>query len=79
MLRTILEIVRALVNTQPVLVRDAVYSKKQIDQMFGENQRRWAKWKLAGLRPLATATNAEYFDSNEMIDLWKSMREEQTE
>lgn len=54
----------------PLFIKDAVYSKAQIDEILGINPRRWAKWKKAGLKPLNTGTNAEYFLSNDLFEVW---------
>lgn len=76
-MRTILRILRALVNVQPLMMRDAMYSKEQLDELFGDNPRRFARWKSAGLRPLATGTKAEYFLSNDLFDVWIKLRDEE--
>jgi hypothetical protein len=60
--------------TPAPLIRGAVYSKSQLDAIFGRNSRRFAAWKKAGLRPLGTGTREEYFLSDDLFAVWKKLR-----
>lgn len=58
----------------PILVLGAVYSRKQIDVIFGKNSEKFAEWKAAGLEPLTTGKGGEMFLSDELIAIWKKLR-----
>lgn len=60
-----------IVNPEPVLILGAVYSRSQLDVKFGDNPRRFARWKEAGLEALDMGTNEEYFLSDDLIAVWK--------
>ena len=78
-MRIILRLVRALVKVQPAIVRDGVYSRSQLDEIFGKNDLRFAKWRKAGLRPLGTETQEKWFSGQELIEAWTRIRDKEDE
>jgi hypothetical protein len=58
--------------TTPILIAGAMYSKSQLDAIFGRNSRRFAQWKKAGLAPLTTGTREEFFLADDLLRIWKA-------
>lgn len=56
------------------ITRGTVLSRAEIDRIMGRNPRRWADWKRAGLKPLATGTVQEWYLTDELIAVWMKLR-----
>lgn len=59
------------VNPNPLIVRDAIYARIQVQFLLGVSPRTIDRWELAGLQPLQPCTDAVFYEGGNLIDIMR--------